>query len=136
MKGTSYMRIHLLLSLTSLVLITSMPLAWAGGDLPFPFDGQTTAKVIERQLWRAEGLDLVVQMQVYANEKRQPWGKIWLRHGDGTVEDRIWVDQVTSEVDTAVKLDTRSGRLYLNRQNSFTSFIQVDGISFRLVPQP
>lgn len=73
--------------LTSLAILFCTAQAFAGGDMPFPFDGEAEQAVVNSANFHQDELGLLVEVKQYKDHT-----KVWLRADNRFVFDRCFFD--------------------------------------------
>lgn len=109
--------------------------AWAGGELPFPFDQEAQMQVVQDHTWAVVTTNLSVQLKVYLDPRDAAleWVRIWIRGDDGFVWNRILMQRSGNEVHAGFVLDEAQGEVALDLQNSNAGDFILGDQHYRLV---
>ncbi len=128
-------RINLKVILLALMTWFTCP-AFAGGDLPFPYDQTETLTVVESRMWDVMDSNLLVQLRVYQDKTNSnvQWIRIWIRGDDGYVWYRVFLQKVSLSIDAPVKVDTSAGELFVELAPFGSSHMVLDRTNYKMVP--
>ena len=110
--------------------------AFAGGDLPFPFDQENQMPVLDNRAWQALDTNLIVQVRIYQDIQRKDvqWLRAWIRGNDGFVWERLQMQFEQPKIDTDVMIGKHPGHLRVSwaRAQKQGGELVIDGTRYPL----